>query len=294
MSKLTKLKDLDRHDVYCMAMTMGSNNLNVNSILADKIHYWKTKGILTTTEEVIHFIAQCGHETVGYKHFEENLRYTSASRIKAVFGRRRFPTIESAIPFVKNARLLANKVYNGRMGNRGGSDDGWYYRGSGPIHLTGSNNFNKYSKLCNIKIHEYPEKARDISVGFDVALQYFLNTRYKKRNVFYYARKGDVNRVSRMINGGINGMNDRIKRTHTLYALLGGVQTTRKILRVGSRSKQVKAVQTKLNIVGYNVGKVDGRFGNTTYQQVCKLQKDNKLIIDGIVGTQVYKILGMD
>lgn len=66
----------------------------------------------------------------------ENLNYTTAERIRAVWPNR-FPTDKSAEPFVRNAKGLANHVYNGRMGNRPGTNDGWDHRGRGQAHITG-------------------------------------------------------------------------------------------------------------------------------------------------------------
>ncbi|MCR5875186.1 hypothetical protein LRS10_13895 [Phenylobacterium sp. J426] len=73
----------------------------------------------------------------------ENLNYTTAERICAVWPSR-FPTVASAAPFVRNAKGLANHVYNGRMGNRPGSNDGWDFRGRGQAHITGRE---MYAKL---------------------------------------------------------------------------------------------------------------------------------------------------
>lgn len=73
----------------------------------------------------------------------ESLNYTTAARIREVWPNR-FPTIASAEPFVRNAKALANHVYNGRMGNRPGTNDGWDHRGRGQVHITGRE---MYAKL---------------------------------------------------------------------------------------------------------------------------------------------------
>lgn len=84
------------------------------------------------------------HETGGVMAPNiENLNYSTAARIKEVWPSR-FPTIASAEPFVRNAKALANHVYNGRMGNRPGTNDGWDHRGRGQGHITGRD---MYAKL---------------------------------------------------------------------------------------------------------------------------------------------------
>lgn len=92
---------------------------------------------------------------------EENLFYTTAERIRAVWPSR-FPTVASAQPFVKNPRALANKVYNGRMGNREGTDDGWITRGRGFAHLTGRDNYLKASAVTGLDLITNPDLAAEL------------------------------------------------------------------------------------------------------------------------------------
>lgn len=93
---------------------------------------------------VAYCLGTAAHETGGEMAPNiENLNYTTAERIKAVWPSR-FPTVASAQPFVRNAKGLANHVYNGRMGNRPGTNDGWDFRGRGQAHLTGRE---MYAKL---------------------------------------------------------------------------------------------------------------------------------------------------
>ena len=94
----------------------------------------------------------------------ENLNYTSAERIRAVWPSR-FHSVSSARPYVRNPKGLANKVYNGRMGNRNGSDDGWNFRGRGQVHLTGRANYDKASAAVGYDLVAHPDLAlrRDVS-----------------------------------------------------------------------------------------------------------------------------------
>ena len=86
------------------------------------------------------FLAQIAVESQALRHLEEGLRYTHADRIRAVFGRALFPTLESAKSYVNDPKKLANYVYGAKNGNKGGTD-GWDFRGRGYIQLTGRTNY---------------------------------------------------------------------------------------------------------------------------------------------------------
>ena len=95
---------------------------------------------------------------------EESLFYSSAARIREVWPRR-FPTGASAAPFVKNPKALANKVYNGRLGNRIDSDDGWIYRGRGLAQITGRDNYVRAGTKINMPLAGKPELALDLTIA---------------------------------------------------------------------------------------------------------------------------------
>jgi putative chitinase len=97
----------------------------------------------------------------------ENLNYTSAARIRQVWPSR-FPTEASAAPYVRNPRGLANKVYNGRMGNRDGSDDGWLFRGRGLPHLTGRDNYQRASNKVGVDLIRQPDLALELPIAVKV------------------------------------------------------------------------------------------------------------------------------
>ena len=88
----------------------------------------------------------------------ENLNYTTAARIRQVWPTR-FPNNASAQPFVRNPKALANKVYNGRMGNRNGTDDGWNYRGRGLVHITGRENYQRGGPHVGVDLVRDPDAA---------------------------------------------------------------------------------------------------------------------------------------
>lgn len=114
-----------------------------------------------------YLLATAHHETdARMQPVTENLNYTSAARIRAVWPSR-FPTEASAAPFVRNPQGLANQVYNGRMGNRPGSNDGWTYRGRGHVQLTGRDNY----------IRAGLEVGADLVANPDLALRTDLSAR---------------------------------------------------------------------------------------------------------------------
>lgn len=129
------------------------NYVRASKLLGDTIspeEFAGCESILTAgagklpTSWAAYCLATAHHETGGAMAPNvENLNYTTAERIRAVWTSR-FPTNASAAPFVRNAKGLANHVYNGRMGNRPGTNDGWDHRGRGQAHITGRD---MYAKL---------------------------------------------------------------------------------------------------------------------------------------------------
>ena len=99
---------------------------------------------ITSVDRVAAFLAQCGHESADFTILQENLKYT-AEQLHRVWPSR-FPTVESAQPYNRNAEAIANKVYSGRMGNGDeASGEGWLYRGRGAIQLTGKSNYTAFA-----------------------------------------------------------------------------------------------------------------------------------------------------
>ena len=167
---------------------------------------------ITTRRQVNHWLAQLAHESAGFTRFEENLSY-SAARMVAVWPSR-FPNAAAAKPFARNPQALANRVYNGRMGNRAGSDDGWYFRGRGPKQLTGRDNYTAFQRwlTANGLQHDVirnPALVTTPTVGA-LSAAWFWNANGLNRVLGEHASEtAAVEAVTRRINGGTVGLADR-------------------------------------------------------------------------------------
>lgn len=170
-------------------------------------------GIQTLRQQAA-FIGQCGHESGNFRILEENLNY-AADRLMKIWPRR-FPTIEAAQPYHRNPRKIANKVYANRMGNRGEeSDDGWRFRGSGWVQLTGHDNFFHFSKAMGVDFVMKPDLVRTHEYAAQSAGWFWAT-----HNCNQIADSGDWKALTRRINGGEIGLADRIKHIQEAMQVL--------------------------------------------------------------------------
>jgi putative chitinase len=173
---------------------------------------------INTPKRVAAFLAQCGHESGGWTTFQENLNY-SAQGLCGTF-KKYFPTIESATPYARKPEMIANKVYSNRMGNGPeSSGDGWKYRGRGPIQLTGKNNYMQFAKDMFDDWQNLFDNPDWVTEDKDFALMsaiWFWN----KNGLNKEADAGDIKTMTRKINGGYIGLEDRIKHYNEAIHLL--------------------------------------------------------------------------
>lgn len=171
--------------------------------------------ILTPRQQAA-FIGQCGHECGNFKVLEENLNYRAETLMK--LWPKRFPTLGLAQQYAKQPKLIANKVYADRMGNREeASGDGYRFRGRGCIQLTGSANYFHAGKALEVDFIMEPElvstpKYAALTAG------YFWST----HGCNALAEAADWVKLTKKINGGTIGLDDRIKHTNHALAVLGG------------------------------------------------------------------------
>lgn len=162
-----------------------------------------TYKINDTAQRLAHFIAQVLHETDGLTIFRESMNY-SAKRMVEVWPSR-FKSEAAAAPFAHNPRGLANEVYNGRMGNRTGTDDGWNFIGHGMLQLTGREDYQKYGSMLGIDMVAEPDLTIDPRYALKIAA---LEWDSKQCNLD--ADEDSVRKVTKKINGGLVGLADRI------------------------------------------------------------------------------------
>jgi putative chitinase len=169
---------------------------------------------INTPRRVAAFVAQCAHESGSFAFIKENLNYKAASLMKT-FGKY-FPTMELAQQYEKRPEKIANRVYANRMGNGDeASGDGYRFCGRGLIQLTGRDNYTFFAGSLEITV----EEASEYLATFEGAAQsacWFWET----NNLNRFADAGDIKGLTRAINGGYIGLEDRIHHyEHALHVM---------------------------------------------------------------------------
>ncbi len=169
---------------------------------------------IDTEKRVAAFIAQCAHESAGFKFLQENLNYRAESLMKT--WPRHFPTIEIARQYERKPQMIANKAYANRMGNGDeASGDGWRYLGRGLIQLTGKTNYEWFAASIETPLEEIPEYLQTFEGAVQSACWFWETNNLNKE-----ADAGDIRTMTRKINGGFIGLEDRIKHyNHALHVL---------------------------------------------------------------------------
>ena len=166
---------------------------------------------INTPLRVAHFIAQCAHESGNFVFIKENLNYKAAS-LRKIFGKY-FPTDELAAQYAVLPEIIANRIYANRMGNGDeASGEGWRYHGRGLIQLTGKDNYTFFAGSLDISV----EDAAAYMETFEGAAQsacWF----WEQNNLNRFADANDVKGLTKAINGGYIGLEDR--QSHTEHAL---------------------------------------------------------------------------
>lgn len=169
---------------------------------------------INTPQRVAAFIAQCAHESGSFKFLRENLNYRAESLVKV--WPRHFPTLEIARQYARNPEKIANKAYAGRMGNGDeASGDGWRFIGRGLIQLTGRSNYQAFADSIETDINDIPEYLQTFEGAVQSACWF-----WESNGLNRWADAGDIKELTRRINGGFIGLEDRIKHyNHALHVL---------------------------------------------------------------------------
>jgi putative chitinase len=198
-------------------MELSKLNGHVPDSVIAQIGGIQDKFEINTSLRLAHFLAQCGHESGGFKLVQENLNY-GAKGLRGIFGKY-FPTDAIAAQYERQPQKIANKVYGARMGNGDeASGDGWKFHGRGFIQLTGHDNY----------------KAFTTSIGEDcVANPDLVATKYPLASAAWFFHKNGLHKladggatdavvtsITKRVNGATIGLEDRIKHFKEFYSLL--------------------------------------------------------------------------
>jgi len=172
---------------------------------------------INTPLRLAHFLAQCGHESGGFRATQENLNY-SAKGLLGIF-KKYFPTVALATAYQRKPEMIASRVYGGRMGNGPeATREGYKFRGRGYIQLTGKENYTAFGKAIGEDMTLNPDK---------VASHYALLSAawfFSKNGLHKIADEGSsdavVTKITKRVNGGTIGLADRIKHFKEYYYLL--------------------------------------------------------------------------
>jgi len=189
--------------------------LHIGAEWVDALNETFARFNLTTNNQKAMFIGQCSHESGNFRLLQENLNYKAATLMK--LWPKRFPTLEVANQYAGNARAIANKVYADRMGNRDeASGDGYRFRGKGLVQLTGHSNHFHAGKALGVDFVMQPDLVATPKYAALTAGWFWETHKLNPP-----ADALDYIKVTKIINGGTIGLDDRIKHVQHALAVLG-------------------------------------------------------------------------
>ena len=240
---------------------------------------------INTPNRIAGFMAQCAHESLDFTRLEENLNY-SEKALNSVFGRYFGEGKRDAAEYARKPEKIANYVYQDEFRSKRGAmgnvhdGDGWRFRGRGIKQLTGRNNYTAFGKSVGMSAEEAAEYVATPKGAIESACWFWKTNKLEK-----WADKGDNVGLTKKINGGTIGLEDRNRRWEEALAILGGKAPAKKAtvtevrtLRKGMKGDDVAKMQKAIGV------SADGDFGPGTLVAVKKWQKLNGLVADGIVG----------
>ncbi len=199
-------------------------------------------------------IGQCAHESGRFARRVENLNY-SADGLWNTF-RRHFSSRAECDAFARKPEKIANRVYANRMGNGSeASGDGWRYRGRGYLQLTGKSNYRIFGDALGTDLVGNPDRAAEPDICWQIAANYCATRKRSGKTLLQWADVPDTTMVTRGINGGTNGLEDRVELTDRAMAALSG-------------QISVAEQQRLLAHAGFDPGTIDGLMGPNTQKAI--------------------------
>lgn len=198
------------------------NIYNLSSVIPrdvlDQVPEVMDKYRINSPPRLANFLGQCSHESWNFTATSEILNY-SAAALRSVFGKY-FPTAELAAAYARQPERIANVVYANRLGNGSElSGDGYRYRGRGYLQITGKVNYQAFNKVVPEDVVYDPSLVASKYPLLSAA--WFWNS----RSLNSYADAGvsdqTIAAITKRINGGLNGIDDRIVKTRRYYGALG-------------------------------------------------------------------------
>jgi len=237
---------------------------------------------IDTPERIAAFIAQCAHESRNFTVLEENLNY-SAAALEAVFTK--YFRDRSSKAYARKPEAIANVVYANRMGN--GSEktgDGWRFRGRGIIQLTGCNNYTAFGESIGKDTDQVIKYVQTKEGALESACWY-----WNSRNINKAADAKDIVKITKLINGGTIGLEDRKKHYEHALEVLGvkkkATPPAAKKTTSAAPTPTLIHIQTALKI------KADGINGPKTKAAIMAFQRSKGLTPDGIAGPKTINAL---
>lgn len=235
---------------------------------------------INTKLRVAAFLAQTHHESAGFRHLSENLNYRWQSLRRT--WPKHFPTDAVAQEYAHKPERIANRAYANRMGNGNeASGDGWRYRGQGLIQLTGRHNQARFAEDSGIPLEQVPEYLGTFDGAVHSACWF-----WSENNLNHWADRRDMITLTRRINGGENGLDDRIHQYNRALKILNSDSlASSNLLKRGDRGERVRQLQLALGITA------DGDFGPATERSLREWQEKNNITADGIAGPDTISLL---
>jgi len=196
-----------------MSLSNALQALNIDPKWEEPLQAAFDKYDINTPKRQAAFIGQCAHESANFTRLEEGLNY-SPERLMAIWPSR-FPDLPTAMKYAHQPQLLANKVYAGRLGNNQ-ENDGWNFHGRGLIQLTGRENYERCGSSLGVDLISNPNWLLDPKYAA-LSAGWFWN----KKGLNELADAQEHGMITKRINGGTLGLDDRLQKTTKALAALG-------------------------------------------------------------------------